>query len=130
MLHIIQVHHVVGRCIECQVHFHWMLSLSSLLASLLTTAVKSSVRGHWYELRGWVCYSQILLLFFIYGHDLIVVILTVGNVCKMPHEHNLEQEQRAILMITGVENFSCKRSLKDAGSNYLENLVKCCDGLC
>lgn len=72
----------------------------------------------------------ILLLFAIYGHDLIEVLLTAVYVWKMLHEHNLEEEQRrAILMITGVENFSCKRSLKDPGSNNLENLVKCCDGI-
>lgn len=73
---------------------------------------------------------RILLLFSFYGHDLIEVLLTVVNVWKMLHEHNLEGEQRrATLMITGVESFSCKRSLKDPGSNNLENLVKCCDGI-
>lgn len=68
---------------------------------------------------------RILVLFPMYGHDLLEVLLTAVNVWKMLHEHNLEGEhRRAILMITGVENFSCKRSLKDLGSNNLENLLK------
>lgn len=74
---------------------------------------------------------SIFFLFPIYGHDLIEVLSTALNVWKMLHEHNLEgKKRRAILIITGVENFSCKWGLKDPGSDNPKNLVKYCDGIC